>query len=86
MIPILEMNIFSPYEWPIMTVACVMKVYRHFTKNSVPVQSLGGVKFRKYNSGAPTLSSKMCCGITDVSKGLRGVIQVIFCTAHLISN
>lgn len=69
-----------------MTVACVMKVYRHFTENAVQEQRIGGVKFRKHNTGVPVLSSKVCCGISDVSKGLLGVIQAIFCKAHLISN
>jgi hypothetical protein len=50
MIPILGMNIFSPYAWPIMTVACVMKVYRHFTNKTVPAQRIGGVKFRKHKA------------------------------------
>jgi hypothetical protein len=53
---------------PIMTVACVMKVYRQFTKNAVPAHRIGGMNFRKHNIGAPILSSKMCCGIPDVSK------------------
>jgi len=77
MIPVLEMNILSPYAWPTMTVACVMKVYSHFKKNAVQEQRIGGVKFREHNTGAPILSSKMCCGISDVSKGPLGVIQVI---------
>jgi len=45
-------------------------------RNALPAQRIVGVNFHKHNTGAPILSSKMCCGIPALSKVLKNSVTI----------